>query len=415
MRFFRTVGIISSASVLIIGTLAALPFGLTALPQKAQADSLSDLQKQQQQKLQEAAQKAAEAKQQAAIKAQADAKIQQLSGQINQVTNDLQVTKSTIASTNSQIDQKNQDIAQKESELAGIQAKQNALLREMYIQRASLPDILALFSNQPVSEREKETEQFAALKKSASELFLKTTAAKQDLELARSDLMGKSQQLSTLQDQQDNQRQGLADFQQSQAALRANAAAAMKTLQAQAAAAQAAAAQLAAKISVLVNTKNWGGQIVSSDDGSWYYTQTGNYTHLGHSYETVNDAGCLITSIAMVSTYYGVRVDPSWMATHASFSGQGYYYWGTPSGLGARLQPSGGVNWSVVQREVAAGRPVIVSVYLSQVGAVNSDGSSHYIVIKGYVGGKYLMHDPIGDGRGYNLNQVRSMILTSQN
>ena len=128
---------------------------------------------------------------------------------------------------------------------------------------------------------------------------------------------------------------------------------------------------------------NWGGQIVSSDDNAWYYSQTGDYTRLGSSWYTVNEVGCLITSMAMVSTFYGNHITPDWVAQNAYFTNDG--------------------------------RPVIVSVYLPSVGAVNSDGSSHFIVIKNFSDGRYLMHDPIGPGRGYSLGQVRSMILTSGN
>ena len=115
----------------------------------------------------------------------------------------------------------------------------------------------------------------------------------------------------------------------------------------------------------------------------------------------------------MVSTYYGSRTTPDYIARNGSFSGEGYYYWGTPANLGVSLHPSGSVNWNTVQEQLSENHPVIVSIYLPSVGAVNSDGSSHFIVIKGQSNGKYLMQDPIGHGRSYNLNQVRSMILTS--
>jgi len=178
----------------------------------------------------------------------------------------------------------------------------------------------------------------------------------------------------------------------------------------QAAAAQERIKQIDSQIRALTVTSRWGDQIVSSNDGSWYFTQTGNMTRLGNSPYTVSQYGCLITSIAMIGRYYGSGVTPSSIASNASnFDNQGYLIVSSPPGTGVSVGGSQGVNWDVVDQEIGNGHPVIVSIYLPSVGAINRDGSSHFIVIKGKSGSKYLMHDPIGDGRGYNINQVRSM------
>jgi murein DD-endopeptidase MepM/ murein hydrolase activator NlpD len=229
----KSVGAILSALTLLTATVA-LPLVPTShftlkpvvAEAKTAAQQLADLQAQQKAK-------EAEAKRQAAIKAQADTKIKELSGQISSVSENIQQTQSDIVDTSSSISQKDQQVAELTSELTRLESQQGVLLRQMYIMRASMPDSLLLFSDQPVSDREKEQAQFAALKKSVAALYLKTTAAKQDIELARNDLVARNERLANLKDQQTAQKEGLASYQETQAQLKSNAEAALKDIQAQ--------------------------------------------------------------------------------------------------------------------------------------------------------------------------------------
>jgi hypothetical protein len=241
------------------------------------------------------------------------------------------------------------------------------------------------------------------------------TTTKHQAETARADLVMQSNKLATLQSQQQDQQHTLAEVKVTQQSLQSNALIAEQQLETKAVQDKAQATQVAQKINLLLSMANWGSQIVSGGASSWYYSQIGNFTTLGDSYETVNNVGCLITAIAMTATFYGNRISPDYMATHATFSSEGAYYWGTPSNIGVTLRPSGAVNWGVVQDEISQNRPVLVSIFLPSVGKVNNDGSSHFIVIYGFKDGKYLMQDPIAPGRSYNLNQVRSMVLTRPN
>ena len=379
----------------------------------AYAVSVTDLQHQQAALEQQAkdAQAAAEANKSVAERA-AD-RVNAVSGQIDQLSSNVQSTAGTISDTQSQISQQDAQLTVLQTQLSQITAQEDALVRDLYIAQVSNPQDMMLFSGKDIGEQARIQQHIATLNKSVSTLFQKTTAQKQAATEARDVLVRKNNELSTYRDQQQSQQQSLADFRDQQSQLQSDAVSTELALEAKAAQAQAQANQIAQKISLLTTTTSWGSQIISSNDGSWYYTQIGDRTRLGSSSETVNNVGCLITSIAMVSTYYGNHITPDYIARNGGFTGEGYYYWGTPSNLGVNLQPSGAVNWNVVGSQLAQGHPVIVSIYLPSVGAINADGSSHFIVIKGQSGGKYLMHDPIGGGRSYNLNQVRSMILTS--
>lgn len=48
---------------------------------------------------------------------------------------------------------------------------------------------------------------------------------------------------------------------------------------------------------------------------------------IGRSNLRIGDYGCTITSIAMLSDYYGCYHDPSWMAKNLSFTPDGLIYW----------------------------------------------------------------------------------------
>lgn len=377
------------------------------------ADTVSDLKQQQAQLQAQAATAKQQAEQQKTLAERAADSLQQATAQISDVNTQLDSTQTQISSTQDQISQKNQDIASLESNLRSIQDQENALVRQLYIMSVSQPDSLALFSDQSMSNVETQKTQFSALEKASAQIYAKTKQALADVNVAKSQLEQKNDSLTTLKAQQQSQHQYLANVQSTQQALRYNAEAAEQQLEAKAASAQAAAAKIAQRIKVLTAVSNWGNQIVSSDDGGWYYSQTGDNTYLGYGPYTVSEVGCFVTSIAMVAKYYGHPITPDYIAQNGIFY-DGYLV-SLPSNLGITLHSSQGVNWNTVNHEISEGRPVIISIYLPSVGAVNSDGSSHFIVIKGSSDGKYLMHDPIGDGRSYNLNQVRSMILVSNN
>jgi len=395
----------------VLGFVLAL---LTLLaPVAAQADTLQQLQQQQQQLQQQAQAAQQQAQQQQTVAQQAASKISQLNGQISQLNSSLDDVQGQIDDTQGKIATQDQQVADLESQLSKIQRQQDALVRQMYIARESNPDDLAFLSSD-VSAAARNQANFDSLKKSVQALYVQTTQQEAQVKAARDVLQGQKDKLTAYQGQQQAQVQQLADYQQDQADLKNNAEAAVNRLNAKAAAAQAQAAQISAKIRALTATSNWGNQIISGTGMGSYYSQIGDYTRMGYSPYTVNDFGCLITSLAMVSSYYGHHMTPDYIARNGGFSGEGYYYWGTPSNLGVTIQSNSRVNWGTVNSEISAGHPVIVSIYLPSVGAVNPDGSSHYVVIYGNSNGKYLMQDPIApSGRSYNLSQVRSMLIIS--
>lgn len=101
------------------------------------------------------------------------------------------------------------------------------------------------------------------------------------------------------------------------------------------------------------------------------------------TYSTIGKVGCLVTSIAMKYSYeVKDRVEPDEMLALLTFSGDNLQ-WISFSNLGYTMeQPSSTLTQSVMQKiynYLKAGNPVIV-------GAKNSSGGQHYVVVTGYNG-----------------------------
>ncbi len=156
-----------------------------------------------------------------------------------------------------------------------------------------------------------------------------------------------------------------------------------------------AKAQLAAFKSFV--TSKGGASILSNQTkcDSWgcYYNQRdsqwGNMG-MGSSGVSMADAGCLVTSVAMVATHYGKNIKPSDIAgNEAPFvPGTAYMYQSWSSlGITVTRSPSS-PSESTIDSEINAGRPVIVGLYGSY------SYPQHFIVIKGKDGSGYIMDDP---------------------
>jgi peptidoglycan hydrolase CwlO-like protein len=378
---------------------------------QVKADSLSDLNKLKQQLSQqvEDAKKQAQAKQ-----TQADA----LKNQINKVSTQINQTESSINSLSSQISQTGKDIADLDGKiqdqmdkLATEKAKMSTLVSSWYMERQD-GLLVTLLDTNNISEMVDREQSYNSTYQQLETISDNISKAKDDLNNKRNEKANQMSALDGLKSDQEAQKSNLEANKQIKNRLLNDTNGAITDLNQKQQQAQERIKAVDAQIRALTATRIWGGQIVSSNDGGWYFTQTGNYTHLGNSPYTVSQYGCLITSMAMVATYYGHNVSPSDIASNtALFDDNGYLQVNSPPGIGVNILPSRTVDWNVVDDEVSNDRPVIVSIYLPSVGAVNRDGSSHFIVIKGKSNGKYLMHDPIGDGRGYNMSQVRSMKL----
>ncbi len=391
----------------IIPTILCISFLL--LPFNAFALTQSELQKQKDYyaaQAEAAKQKAAQKQQEANMVAN---QISSIDSQINQTELAISDTQSQINSTDKKIADLESEIKTQEENLIKQKQKMNQVVESWYMEGDS-GLLEAVLGSSNISEVTTKQQYYESIKQQISGMMDQITKLKNDLISQKEEQQKQKETLQAMKDDQIARQKSLENNLAYKNELLHYTNDTINDLKNQQQQAQDRIKQIDAQIRALSATSRWGDQIVSSDDPSWYYMQTGNTTRLGNSPYTVSQYGCLITSIAMVATYYGHHVTPSDIASNpANFDSQGYLQVNSPAGTGINVGYSQPVNWNTIDDEIANGHPVIVSIYLPSVGAINRDGSSHFIVIKGKSGNKYLMHDPIGPGRGYNISQVRSM------
>lgn len=146
------------------------------------------------------------------------------------------------------------------------------------------------------------------------------------------------------------------------------------------------------------------------DDWGCYYNQRdsawGNQ-YLGKSNTTMATAGCLVTSVAMISSHYGKNLTPaSIAASHEAFA---IYQ---PDWLNFSFNLNG-VNVSrsricssnsCLDSELSSGKPVIV-----RINAQSSSGD-HFLVISKKENGNYIMKDPYeSDGNNIPFTDKHSL------
>src|ERR1700722_1157891 len=129
--------------------------------------------------------------------------------------------------------------------------------------------------------------------------------------------------------------------------------------------------------------------VFTQDDPRW------TLELLGPTFDTVGQAGCAVTSAAMVLSAYGVDTDPDrlnqYLLTHGGYTENGWVYWEKA----AEVAPGGQVekayedlpSYDLIDQNLLAGNPVIVRVTLHK-------GTTHFLVIVGKQGWKYPVQDP---------------------
>lgn len=351
---------------------------------------------------------------------QKELKVSDLRSEVAKVEQKIRQTEFAIRETSNKIienqktiDDLNVQITEKEAHLEIEEKKIENIITNYYMEGE--PGVLNVVMNSSsVSEATDKFAQYESVKDQLDIAAAKIKVLHEELLSKKQTIEEKNIELEEAKMTQETQRAELVIQEELKTKLLNDSENALASLRQEASNAKAKILEIEQKIRALSSVSNWGGQIVSSNDSNWYYTQSGNYTRLGNSPYTVDQYGCLITSMAMVAKYYGNNITPSDIASNTSyFNSGGYLMVTSPSILGVTVTSNQPINWGVVDNEVSSGHPVIASVFLPSVGQINSDGSSHFIVIKDKVGGKYLMHDPIYGQRGYDMSQIRSMRLVS--
>jgi len=129
--------------------------------------------------------------------------------------------------------------------------------------------------------------------------------------------------------------------------------------------------------------------VFTQDDPRW------TFTLLGPTFDTMGQAGCAVTSAAMVLASYGVDTDPQrlnqYLTTHDGYTPNGWLYWEKA----AAIAPAGQVEkayedlptYALIDQNLLAGNPVIIRLKLK-------NGTMHFVVVVGKEGWDYLIQDP---------------------
>ncbi len=175
-----------------------------------------------------------------------------------------------------------------------------------------------------------------------------------------------------------------------------------------------AQAQLAAFQSFV---KSQGGVTLITADPGWpsdYYSQRdtrwGNNL-IGNSQYTIGEAGCLISSVAMVLTHKGNSQTPQSIAGNSSYFFDGNFLWSALTSLGFNT-PSRTTDTSKIDSALNSGKWAIVGISYSS--NVYSE-PFHFVVVTSKNGSDYNLFDPwkgpnVSFNDNYSGNHITEVI-----
>lgn len=151
------------------------------------------------------------------------------------------------------------------------------------------------------------------------------------------------------------------------------------------------------------------------------FSQTGEYWSddiMLTSGQTIADAGCVATSVAMTYTYFGLMTDPRTVNEDMDTYANPFYWYEAPDRAGWGLvqlntlsekYPINETFYTIAKNALVDGSPVIL-------GYVRTSGRTHYVCVKGVSGSgnslsDYTAIDPLGGGEVNLGNLIGSQSL----
>ena len=336
--------------------------------------------------------------------------VQQLNAQIAAVQKALQTTQNNINGTQSKIAQLAAQIKDQQAKYDQQKQSLGSLVADWYMQGGDPGLAMTIIGSNSLSDMITMGQYYASVKDQIETTIQKINDLKKQLADQKTAQDQQLSSLTSLKNDQSSQQRSLSGNQSTKQNLISSTQSTINQLQQDQQTNLKLKSQYEADLASEQSQTGYGNDIIASNDSSWYYTQLGNSDTLGYSDATINDYGCLITSIAMIATYYGPRVTPNNIADDPSnFDGEGDLIVSTPPEVGDSITVGSSVTSNplgTITREVQAGRPVIAGIRFPSISRHNNDGSNHYIVIKGLRSdGKYIMQDPI-NRTGYPIGWV---------
>lgn len=340
---------------------------------------------------------------------------QGLQAQFQATTQKITKTQEQISQTGDDIDAITRTIDNDKDHIAKLQGLIHQEILALY-QKSQLSTVEIFLSGQTLAEALADTQSIQDIQDDIQQRMKELGDAKAELEDKKAQLVEKQGSLHELADRLNGDKADLSEQKHEVNTLLTSTQSQLRTYVSQQRAIKQQIAETQRRLRDLINEAHWGSDIVSAPPEGWTYNQLNYPQTLGNSWYTVHDYGCLVTSLAMVTSFWGHHVTPAQIADNASYFTRGGYARvdELTAGIGLSVQERGPVNWGEIDAELLAGRPVVVSIFIPQVGVINSDGSSHFIVIQKKAGKTYLMQDPLGSDRSYGLQYVRSMFILNK-
>lgn len=336
--------------------------------------------------------------------------IQQLNSQISSVKNSIASTQSNINTTSSKIADLKVKIDEQQAKYDQQKKSLSDLVVDWYMKGGDPGLTMTLLGNDSLSGIITMGQYYISIQEQIQTTIQRVNELKKQLADQKTAQEQQLNSLNSLKIDQVAQQKSLQYSQNTKNQMYTNTQRTISSLQQDQSENQIKLAQIQKDIASQRSQGGYGTDIISLGNQSWYYTQNGNYNTLGRSPFTIDAYGCLITSIAMVATYYERTVTPDMIANSASnFDKEGNLMLNSPpEASNIVVSGSSGIDWSEVDGQIRDGHPVIIGIQFPSIARRNSDGSNHYIVIYGLSGNKYLMQDPIGS-TGYRLDWAVSM------
>lgn len=353
-----------------------------------------------------AAQKKAAAAAAAAAQKKADAaamqsRISSVNSQIDQINTAINVTAQQITSVQSAIAALETQIQDKQSDLDRQQEQMSNLIASWYMEGQSglLETVVGSDSLSQIMDKQ---QYYESLRQQIQTNTDEIKKLQDDLNSQKNEQAGQLQSLNDLKSNQASQKSDLQTNLNFKTGLLANDQAAAASYDQQAAAAQAEANTISLELrkgyclsdggtwnSGVCSKSGFGGPAIHKGSGGVqlnvpYYSQQDSAWRdktLGASGVTIGDMGCLMTSLAMVDSYFGLGDNPATLVSKSSFilsgsnagSFMGFNY--DMGKLQGYEQSKGYVDLNVIDSQLRRGNPVIVKVWTGNI--------YHWITITG--------------------------------
>lgn len=327
-----------------------------------------------------------------------------LSSAINQLNSQISLTQAKINSSQLELDKLEQEISDLSGKITTIDLSLDDLtalfvsrVRSSYIYRDH-PSVTLVSQATGIGDLVRNAKYLLQIRDRDREILLSLEKSRLDFDYQKKQKELKLAEIESIKKRLDSERAVLAGQKSAKDRLLAETKNDEKKYQSLLSQANAQMAAFRRFVSGQGGSSLLSDQTICNDWGCYYNqrdSQWGSQT-IGSSSETMNEVGCLVTSMAMIATHYGKSVRPGDIAASSSpfFSNTAYMNQGTWSAAGLTATRTRiGSSVSAIDSELDAGRPVVVGIY---------GGPDHFVVVKGKEGGDYIMHDPFVEG-GHDL------------